>query len=229
MRLLIQSITSLILWIRHILGITINNDHSTQLKINLGCGLAVTQGWINIDGSFNALIAPLPLAIHKIAYKLSGSNHYYTFDEYHKLLKNNIFYQANLNNGIPTKDNSIDYIYTSHFLEHLYPEDAKKLIQDSYRTLKNGGLIRIIVPDLDYAIKLFNEDKKKQALDSYFFNGGSKFDQHKYMYDYVILHDLLKASGFSNISKLQYKTGLCPDIEILDKYQAESIFVEATK
>lgn len=229
MRLLVHNITFFIIWIRYKLGFRINKKNNKDLRINLGCGLAVTKGWINVDGSFNAFIAAMPKSIHKISYNFSGSHKYYKFDEYHNVLSENDFFQANLSAGIPANTNSADFIYTSHFLEHLYANEAKKLISDSYRVLKIGGLIRIVVPSLDYAIKLFNENKKKKALDAYFFNGGSSFDQHKYMYDYNLLHDLLKENGFSKISQCGYRTGNCPDIEILDRYPEESIFVEAIK
>lgn len=34
------------------------------VKINLGCGLRVASGWLNIDGSLNALIASWPNWVH---------------------------------------------------------------------------------------------------------------------------------------------------------------------
>ena len=31
-----------------------------EVRVNLGCGLAVEKGWINIDGSLNALVSSMP-------------------------------------------------------------------------------------------------------------------------------------------------------------------------
>lgn len=229
MRAIIHNITFFILWIRNKLGFKIHQKSNPYLRINLGCGLAVTKGWINVDGSFNAFIATMPKIVHKLSYKLSGAHKYYSFEEYSNLLSNNNFFQANLSNGIPANTDSTDCIYTSHFLEHLYHREANKLISDCYRILKPGGLIRIVVPSLEHAINLFNNNERKKALDAYFFNGGSSFDQHKYMYDYNLLHELLAQHGFSQIFLCKYREGSCPDIEILDRYPDESIFVEAKK
>jgi len=49
-----------------------------------------------------------------------------------------------LNKGIPFPDNSIEKIYTSHFLEHVkYP---LFLLEEIYRVLKKGGTAEITVP-----------------------------------------------------------------------------------
>jgi len=32
---------------------------------NLSCGLAVTKGWLNVDGSLNALITSIPTLLHE--------------------------------------------------------------------------------------------------------------------------------------------------------------------
>lgn len=45
---------------------------------------------------------------------------------------------------LPFGDNSLDYVYSSHTLEHI--EDYKNAIQDWYRVVKLGGHIIISVP-----------------------------------------------------------------------------------
>jgi hypothetical protein len=47
---------------------------AVTVKINLGCGLAVAPGWINVDASLNAFFASWSSGVHKVLYKLSGSN-----------------------------------------------------------------------------------------------------------------------------------------------------------
>ena len=34
-----------------------NDERDGLVKINLGCGLRAAQGWLNIDGSLNAMVA----------------------------------------------------------------------------------------------------------------------------------------------------------------------------
>jgi len=49
--------------------------------------------------------------------------------------------------GIPFADNSFDVIYHSHALEHMEPPWAERLLRECCRTLKPGGLLRVVVPD----------------------------------------------------------------------------------
>lgn len=45
---------------------------------------------------------------------------------------------------LPFKDNTVDEIYCSHFMEHV--EDPVKILREFYRVLKNNGTLIIIVP-----------------------------------------------------------------------------------
>ena len=105
------------------------------LKVNLGAGLAVAPTWINIDGSLNSLVANLPKIFHLISYYFSGAKNYYTKEEYCNILQDNSFLHHDIRFGVPFENKTIDYIYTSHFLEHLYLKDAKHLLNDCYRAL----------------------------------------------------------------------------------------------
>jgi len=43
----------------------------------------------------------------------------------------------------------VDVVYHSHLLEHLQQEEGEDLIQECLRVLKPGGILRIVVPDLE--------------------------------------------------------------------------------
>lgn len=59
----------------------------------------------------------------------------------------------NLREGIPFPDNTFDVVYQSHLLEHFSKKDGEFLISECYRVLKHGGVIRVVVPDLEGIIK----------------------------------------------------------------------------
>lgn len=59
----------------------------------------------------------------------------------------------NLLNGIPFPDNSFDLVYHSHVLEHFSKEDGKRLIEECFRVLRPGGVIRIAIPNLEEIAK----------------------------------------------------------------------------
>lgn len=201
------------------------------IKINLGCGLRVHRGWFNIDGSLNALIAAWPVFFHKLAYKFSGSNKYLQIEQYLEILRNHNFLYHDLSLSLPISKNSVDFIYSSHFFEHIFKDDALVLLKSCFDALKSRGIIRISIPDLEYAISQYFKGNKVEMLDNFFFvqGKGSYLARHKYMYDFDMIKEILEQIGFSNITRCSYQKGKCPDIINLDIYPEFSLFVEAEK
>ena len=54
---------------------------------------------------------------------------------------------------IPFDDNVFDVVYLSQVLEHFSKKDALVLIRECYRVLKTGGIIRVVVPDLENIVR----------------------------------------------------------------------------
>lgn len=202
-----------------------------SVRLNLGCGLAVAKGWINIDGSLNALVASMPAMVHRLMYRLTGARAYYSESEYCCLLAEHVFIHHDLAAGIPLADDVADYIFSSHFFEHLYEKEAAHLLRDCHRVLKEGALLRISVPDLEYAIGLYERGNKEQMLKNYFFveDGDSSYSRHKYMYDFEMLSSLLDKIGFREITRRKFQQGELPDVNLLDNRPEDSLFVEARK
>lgn len=209
----------------------IRPDVKAQVKVNLGAGLTVRSGWINIDGSLNAMISSWPKIAQRVLYNMSGAKQNYSFHEYHAVLRNNRFVCHDLALGIPFVDNCADFIYCSHFLEHLTRQQGLTLIRETYRVLKKGGVARVSVPDLSKAIDLYSSGDKDAALKLLYdgADSGNEFARHKYMYDHEILGDFLREAGFEQITRCQYQQGRTPDIEFLDNRPEHSLFVEAVK
>lgn len=57
--------------------------------------------------------------------------------------------------GIPCPSGSIAAVYNSHILEHLKPEQGINLLEECYRVLKPGGILRVVVPDLERIAYLY--------------------------------------------------------------------------
>ena len=68
-----------------------------------------------------------------------------------------------LSQGIPLPDTSCDVVYHSHVLEHFRREDVLPFMQECYRVLKPGGIIRIATPDLERICRVYLE-KLEMAL-----------------------------------------------------------------
>ncbi len=204
---------------------------NNPVKLNVGAGLAVAPGWTNIDVSFNSVASNMPSLTHILFYKLSGAREYYSLKEYSKILKESCFLCLDVRKGLPFREKSIKYIFSSHFLEHLEFCDAKKLLKIIYKILKIGGIVRIAIPDLEYAISLYPQEKDKMLNDYFFVQEKPVYSKHKYMYDFDLISDILLETGFKGITKCNYRNSFFdfPDINLLDNRPKDTLFVEAYK
>jgi len=67
----------------------------------------------------------------------------------------------NLLKGIPHPDSCLDVVYHSHVLEHFTADDGCALINECYRVLKPGGILRVVVPDLEQMARVYLEELHK--------------------------------------------------------------------
>lgn len=198
-------------------------------KLNIGCGLSVAPGWLNLDASLNAWISDKPAWMHRLGYKASGAHSFYSEAEYLQTLRENRFIYHDIEYGLPFRDGTMDFIFSSHFLEHLDKERGQELLKECSRILKPAGVLRIGVPDLEYAWELYRRGKKERMLHDYFFTGTETgFSQHRYAYDFELLSEALEAAGFKQIRRCSFREGATPDLEVLDNRAEYTLFVEAS-
>lgn len=55
-------------------------------------------------------------------------------------------------NRLDEEDGYFKVIYTSHVIEHLFPQDAEHLLREAKRLLQKNGTIRIVCPDIDLMV-----------------------------------------------------------------------------
>jgi predicted SAM-dependent methyltransferase len=198
--------------------------------VNLGSGLTVAPGWVHVDGSLNALASRWPRAVVNVLYRWSDNRQWFSQEQYVQILSEHRFVHHRLQYGVPFGDEAVDVIYSSHALEHIFLEEAQALLHDAYRALKKGGLIRLAVPDLEHALRLYQSGAKEQALDFFFNRNRSGYlNHHHYMYDFELLKNLLEKAGFAEVERSRFREGRMKDAVILDNRQEETLFVEARK
>ena len=56
---------------------------------------------------------------------------------------------CDLRNALPFSDNEFDFVYHSHVLEHLTLVEGEALLKECKRVLNRGGILRVVVPDLE--------------------------------------------------------------------------------
>ncbi len=117
-----------------------------------------------------------------------------------------------LRQGMPSSiiDNSIDFIYSSHFLEHVHDDEALKILKDCFNALKPGGKIRFCLPDFKKLITAYiendmeffsllptgNKDFKISYLEYCAYQYSGKENEHKALYD------VEKITHFLNLSRI---------------------------
>ena len=58
-----------------------------------------------------------------------------------------------VSHGLPFGTEQVDACYASHVLEHLTRAQARALLLESFRVLRPGGIIRLVVPDLEAIVR----------------------------------------------------------------------------
>lgn len=205
-----------------------------RVHVNLGSGLVTAPGWINIDVGLPALAAHWPRALQRIAYRMlpstSAAKHNLTEGEFVDALRGRTFVHHRIEYGLPFHDQSVDAIYSSHLHEHLFRSDAQQLLREAHRVLRPGAIIRMCVPDLQYALDLFNRGDKETALSFFFYDRGpSEYTRHRYMYDFDLLAADLGSAGFTQICRRSFREGAVPDLDVLDNRPDQTLFVEAIR
>jgi SAM-dependent methyltransferase len=112
------------------------------LKVNLGSGPDGRDDWINVD---YGLIAELQKRrfLRKIVFKF-----HLLPERYRRPWSKNLLIH-DCRKPLPFQTASVDYIYTSHLLEHLRKYEATRLLRECFRVMKPNGYIRIVLPDLE--------------------------------------------------------------------------------
>jgi predicted SAM-dependent methyltransferase len=77
----------------------------------------------------------------------------------------------NLLRSLPLEDGCVKYIYHSHVLEHFSESEGIAFLQECYRLLEDGGILRIVLPDLENIARAYVEliNKKEEYSESDFY------------------------------------------------------------
>lgn len=191
----------------------------SDLMVHLGCGPDIRDGWINID---------------------------ITRPQEH-LPPNTIYIQYDLRRGLPLAEFTCQYIYSSHFFEHLTYRHGVNLMRDCYNALRPGGVFRIALPhfgrlfeayvrkDMEYfdLVDIFKwypdvEPGTETILDWITFGvydvGGTA--GHKCLYDPEKTIRLLKHIGYKTVNEVSFQEGIDLSVPIRSKY---TFYIEAIK
>jgi predicted SAM-dependent methyltransferase len=121
----------------------------------------------------------------------------------------------------PLPDQSFQYVFNEHLIEHLPWELGMVMLRESYRILANGGKIRIMTPNLTKFIQLLGTAPDAEAqrfIDAKFRLGGVPINAvpatyllnrqmrewgHQFVYDPATLQKSLELVGFKQITQYE--------------------------
>ncbi|MGK2907966.1 MAG: class I SAM-dependent methyltransferase [Desulfuromonadales bacterium] len=188
---------------------------STGLKVHLGAFDKAIEGWLNTDVTPHIWVAKvpfLPYLMHAIGF-LSAER----FVQHRHGVFGRLHYM-DLTKPLPFKDASVAVFFSSHVLEHLFLDEVQRLIPEMYRCLQQEGVCRVVVPDLEKIVALFDPQNPRPFLyDMYEVASRSAVkNTHHSGFTSPFLLDLFRSAGFREVDICDYRVGRCPDLEKLD-------------
>jgi predicted SAM-dependent methyltransferase len=204
-------------------------------RLNLGCGPVAPSGWLNVDGSWNAWFAShghVRSALEAVGIiNTNQGTQWRVAPLVHDLTK-----------PLPFRDNTFSAIYASHVLEHLYRDEAQRLLLECKRVLRSDGVIRLVVPDLHSMVAAYLKGRDQMdtpTLESLattadrlnerlgfrspeprsgnvfyrLYSAWKDFHVHKWMYDVDSLRHYAELAGFREVSEKQFLQSAIEGIE----------------
>jgi predicted SAM-dependent methyltransferase len=147
---------------------------------------------------------------------------------------------ADVRSGLPLDSGTIDYVTSIHALPELPYPDLVPALKELHRVLKPGGVLRLVLPDLERGIEAFQSGDRSyfHVPDEDARSIGSKFVTQMVWYGYSrslfvpdFVEELLERAGFRQVVRCEYRQTASPWPEIveLDNRERESLFMEGVK
>lgn len=206
------------------------------IKLNLGCGQTGREGWINIDNSPSVIVSRFPW-LRKILLRMGIADK----NSYAVVWPKNAVWK-NLSKKLNYPNERVNKIYSSHLLEHMQKEKGEFLLRECYRVLKIQGVMRLVVPDLEFHCRRYlqkvsdSKTMSREPHDELIFNMyGAYLNKkrygayHRYMYDWFTLYELLNEVGFKKIIKQPYQSGIDEELYLLDNHPEDSLHIDMIK
>ncbi len=109
---------------------------------------------------------------------------------------------ADVTRGLDFEDETVEAVFSEHFLEHLALDDALRFLAEVHRVLAEGAWLRISTPNLDwvwithYRLEGAAGEKRAAALA---INRAFRGWRHQFVWNREMLEEALAACGFEEV------------------------------
>ena len=112
------------------------------------------------------------------------------------------------------QDNSVDLIYNCHVLEHFKRNDVEKVLEEWYRILKPGGILRIAVPDFEKLVEVYLKYKDLNLIIGPLYGRQDYSENFHYtVFDFSTLKALLRRVGFGKVYRYDWRKTIHKDYD----------------
>jgi predicted SAM-dependent methyltransferase len=163
--------------------------------------LHIGGGWRRLDGWLNTDIEVIPDVMHMDATK-----------------------------PFPFRDRTFQYVYSEHMIEHVPHEKGTYMLRECYRVMRQGGVIRVITPNLSailglYSLVLSAEQEKylqwfcqtftpeRPPSASSAINAMFRLWGHQFIYDEQTLADAMRTAGFDSVARYPVSHSNHPELQ----------------
>lgn len=134
---------------------------------------------------------------------------------------------ADLRRSIPLRAGSVDLIHSEDFLEHIEKAEGEAVLRECHRVLRNGGVMRLLTPDLRALIDeiYVRRDPRHLRWCSAYLDAKDPCEalnmhlrmagEHRFIYDEEHLAKLLRDAGF-DVRRVHYNWSQIPELRYLD-------------
>jgi SAM-dependent methyltransferase len=193
-------------------------------KLHLGAFDVAHDGWLNTDVTPHIAIARVP-GLARLLHAAGRMT-----DERWAAHRAGVFrrmHHLDLTRRLPYPDGAFEAAFGSHVLEHLSPQEAEAALRELHRVLRPGGILRVVVPDLDHEVGRYDPAQPDEFVEGLFQGRERSRSHHRHwwLYNERSLAELLTRTGFADVRRCAYREGRCPDVERIDS-RPWSLFME---
>ena len=116
--------------------------------------------------------------------------------------------EHDLTKRMPLGDETVRFVFSEHFIEHLMQPEGVALLRECWRVLKPGGVVRLSTPDLETIIAEYHAGRITEWLPDWaprtpcqMINECHHLWGHQFIYNFAELSSVLAECGFVTVSR----------------------------